>query len=291
VFESNDFRIGHVIARPSSVETGEVECQNENVLVLPLTGLFAKHEGPRRHVVVTPNDAGLIATGRPYRISYPAGIGDKCLTLRFCDDVANRILPQIAKPRASVSPRFVSSALLPPEVMLARSLLCHRLASRQWDPLEVEELSSGLLAATLRAMLRDGDDSRRDDFGRSARATESVKEAVSRDPERKWTLHDLAQLANISPYHLAHVFRRKAGTSVYRFVVQMRLAKALDIILDTDTGLAAIAQEAGFASHSHLTTHFRDFFGLTPLELRRRKNHGAVTKVRKIMVAHKIRHR
>lgn len=290
VFESSDFRVGHVVARPSSPECGEVECQNENVLVLPLTGVFAKHEGPRRHVVVTPNNAGLIATGRPYRISYPAGIGDKCLTLRFSDDVVSRVLPQLAMPRGSSSPHLASSALLPPDVMLARSLLCHRLAAGQGDPLEIEELSSDLLASTMRAMLRDGRDDRRNDLGRSVRAIEIVKEAISLDPERKWTLHDLAQRANVSSYHLAHIFRHKAGTPVYRFVVRTRLAKALDAVLDTDTELAAIAHESGFASHSHFTTHFRDFFGLTPLELRRRKNCAAVTKVRKIMIAHKIQH-
>jgi AraC-like DNA-binding protein len=287
VFESHDFRIGHVVARPSSPECGEVECQNENVLVLPLAGVFAKHQDPGRRVVVTPNNAGLIATGRPYRISYPAGIGDRCLTLRFSDDVITKVLPQAPMPRGSASPHLASSALLPPAVMLARSLLCHRLAAGQWDPLEVEELGSRLLASTLRVMLWDG----RDDFGRSVRSIEAVKEAISLDPERKWTLHDLAQLANVSPYHLSHLFRQKAGVPVYRFVVRTRLARALDAVLDTDTGLAAIALETGFASHSHFTTHFRDFFGLTPLELRRRKNRAAVTDVRKIMIAHKIQRR
>ena len=291
VFESSDFRVGHVVARPSSPECGEVECQNENVLVLPLAGVFAKHEDPRRRVVVTPNNAGLIATGRPYRISYPAGIGDRCLTLRFSDEVITKILPQAAMPRGSASPHLASSALLPPAVMLARSLLCHRLAAAQRDPLEVEELGSRMLASTLRAMLRDERCDRRDDFGRSVRSIEAVKEAISLDPERKWTLHDLAQLANVSPYHLSHLFRQKAGVPVYRFVVRTRLAKALDAVLDTDTGLAAIAQDTGFASHSHLTTHFRDFFGLTPLQLRRRKNRAAATEVRKIMIAHKIQRR
>lgn len=171
VFESNDFRIGHVVARPSSPKCGEVECQNENVLVLPLTGVFAKHEDPRRRVVVTPNNAGLIATGRPYRISYPAGIGDKCLTLRFSDAVVRRVLPQAATPRPSALPHLASSALLPSAVMLVRSLLCHRLAAAPGDPLEVEELGSGLLAATLRMMLRDGRDDRCDDFGRSGGAS------------------------------------------------------------------------------------------------------------------------
>jgi AraC family transcriptional regulator len=290
VFESNDFRIGHVVARPSSAERGEVECQNENVLVLPLTGVFAKHESRRRHVVVTPNDAGLIAAGRPYRISYPAGIGDKCLTLRFSNDVVRKVLPQVAMPRGPGSPHLASSAVLPPETMLARSLLCHRLAVGHRDPLEIEELSSSLLASTLRVMLRDGRDDRRHDVGRSVRAIEIVKEAISLDPERKWTLHDLAQLANFSPYHLAHIFRHKAGTPVYRFVVRTRLAKALDALLDTDAELAAIAYETGFASHSHFTTHFHDFFGLTPLELRRRKSRATVTKVRKIVIAHKTQH-
>lgn len=291
LFESDDFRIGHVVARPSSPERGEVECQNENVLVLPLTGVFAKHEGARRHVVVTPNNAGLIEAGRPYRISYPAGIGDKCLTLRFSGDLVRRVLPQVVMPRGSASPRLASSALLPPDVMLARGLLCHRLAAGQGDPLELEELSSNLLASTLRAMLRDGRDDRRNDLGRSLRAIEIVKEAISLDPERKWTLRDLARQANISSYHLAHIFRHETGTPVYRFVVRTRLAKALDAVIDTDTGLAAIAQDAGFASHSHFTTHFRDFFGLTPLELRHRRNRAAVTKVRKIMVANKLQRR
>ena len=291
VFEGQDFRIGHVIARPSSAECGEVECQNENVLVLPLAGLFAKHDERRRCAVVTPNNAGLIAAGKPYRISYPAGIGDKCLTLRFSDDAARRVVPQAATPPASASPRLASSALLPPGVMLARSLLCHRLAAGQWDRLEVEELGASLLAATLRAMLRDGRDDHRDDVGRSVRSVEAVKEAISLDPERKWTLHDLAQLANVSPYHLSHLFRHEAGAPVYRFVVRTRLAKALDAVLDTDDGLADIAQDTGFASHSHFTSHFRDFFGLTPLELRRRKNRATVTEVRKIMIAHKIQRR
>lgn len=288
VFESNDFRVGHVIARPSSLECGEIECQNENVLVLPLTGVFAKHESPRRHVVITPNNAVLLATDKPYRISYPAGIGDKCLTLRFSDDVMRRMLPQPAMSRGSATPRLTSFALLPPSVMLARSLLCHRLAAGQWDALEVEELTSGLLGSTLRAMLQAGREDRRNEFGRSMRAIEIVKEAITLDPERKWTLDDLAQLANVSPYHLSHIFRHQTGAPVYRFVVRTRLAKALDAVLDTDTELAAIAMEAGFASHSHFTTRFREFFGLTPMELRRSKNRTAANEVRKIVIAHKM---
>ena len=36
--------VGHVVVRPSSPVCGEIECQSANVLVLPLAGVFAKHD-------------------------------------------------------------------------------------------------------------------------------------------------------------------------------------------------------------------------------------------------------
>src|SRR5262249_47319077 len=54
--------------------------------------------------------------------------------------------------------------------------------------------------------------------------------------------------------------------------LQRHPRKKIDIraFEDADAELAAIAYEGGFASHSHFSTHFRDFCGLTPLELRRK---------------------
>jgi hypothetical protein len=37
-------RINHVCARPP-MQTATLDCQSTNLLVLPLTGLFAKHDG------------------------------------------------------------------------------------------------------------------------------------------------------------------------------------------------------------------------------------------------------
>ena len=79
LFDGELVQVGHVVARPSSSDYGEIERQRSNVLVLPLAGVFAKHDGPRRQVIATPNHAVFIAAGSPYRISYPAGIGDQLM--------------------------------------------------------------------------------------------------------------------------------------------------------------------------------------------------------------------
>ncbi|APV49103.1 hypothetical protein BWI17_05065 [Betaproteobacteria bacterium GR16-43] len=73
----------------------------------------------------------------------------------------------------------------------------------------------------------------------------------------------------MSPYHLAHVFRREVGTSVYAYVLRLRLAQALTAVIDSDADITTIALDAGFASHSHFTRHFRTFFGTPPAELRK----------------------
>jgi methylphosphotriester-DNA--protein-cysteine methyltransferase len=54
------------------------------------------------------------------------------------------------------------------------------------------------------------------------------------------------------------------GTSVYRYAIRSRLAKALDAVLDSNLDLTTIALDAGFASHSHFTARFRAFFGVRP---------------------------
>ena len=86
LFVGEWLQIGHIAVRPESSECGEVETSDFNVLALPLAGLFAKHDGPRRHAIATPSHALLISAGKPYRLSFPGCIGDRCLALRLTSD-------------------------------------------------------------------------------------------------------------------------------------------------------------------------------------------------------------
>jgi AraC-like DNA-binding protein len=285
LFDGKLFGVAHVVGRSSLSACGEIEHPSLNVLVLPIAGVFAMHDGPRRHVVATPNHAVFISAGIPYRISFPGCIGDECLTLRLSSADLARVLPEAMSRDGFDSSAFASYTLLPPAVMLARSLLWTRFVRGEDDPLVIEELSIGLLVSTLRAAHKTQTGTS-PGTRRGFRHAEIVKEAVSLSPERKWTLAELAELACVSPCHLAHVFHEEVGTSVYHYVLRSRLAKALDVVLDSDIDLTAVALEAGFASHSHFTARFRVLFGLTPNALRRTANSGKAAELRKIVTAH-----
>ncbi|HVK31595.1 MAG TPA: AraC family transcriptional regulator [Burkholderiaceae bacterium] len=272
LFVGEWLQIGHIAVRPESSECGDVETSELNVLALPLAGMFAKHDGPRRHAIATPSHALLISAGKPYRLSFPGCIGDRCLALRLTSDALAHVMPDAMAGGGFDEARFASQALLPPELMLARSQLWRDLASGEVDALEAEERGISLLEAALGAARGQLAAPRRSRSarprGRARRVARTV-EAVCAQPHHKWTLGELARLASLSPGHLAHVFRAEMGISAYSFVVRSRLAGALDAVLETDVGLTEVAMDAGFASHSHFTAKFRQFFGRTPQELRR----------------------
>ena len=280
LFRSETLQICAFEARPRTDKCGDVERQTFNVMVLPLSGVFAKHEAPGRYIIGTPNHAVFIAADTPYRISFPGAIGDRALTCRFADDLAREQFQGLNRGEATVS-----HCLLPGQVMTLRNLLWTLLKNGEFDEFEVEALAFELLGLSLRSMhvgclpVRPSTRLQRD------RAVERVKEAVAVAPAEKWSVAKLAKIANLSPFHLSHVFRQMVGTSIYDYVLRERLAHTLDAVLECGSDITAIALDAGFADHSHFTARFRNFFGFTPSSLRRLAMTEQLTELRKIVTA------
>jgi AraC-like DNA-binding protein len=103
-------------------------------------------------------------------------------------------------------------------------------------------------------------------------------------PARKWTLRELARLAFTTPHHLARLFHAEVGVAVHQYHLRVRLARSLDLLLDTSQGPSAIAHELGFASHSHFTATFRRTVGVTPARFRRCASAAHVREVRTILI-------
>ncbi|MGP0091813.1 MAG: helix-turn-helix transcriptional regulator [Xanthobacteraceae bacterium] len=282
LFESETVQIGLFESHPVSDACGDVERQGSNVVVLPVSGVFSKHDTPSRHVIGTPSHAVFIAANTPYRIGFPGAVGDRALILRFGEALAPELDCQDS--RGTMAPH----GLLPANAMMLRNLLWRRLQRGAADEFEIEALGLDLLNMSLTSVRTGNVAVRRSTQVRRMRALERVKEAVALAPTHKWDVAKLASVANLSPFHLSHVFRQMVGTSIYDYVLRERLAHTLDAVLDRGD-LTAIALNAGFASHSHFTARFRSFFGCTPTALRRVAIAEHVSDLRKIMTARRSR--
>lgn len=88
-------------------------------------------------------------------------------------------------------------------------------------------------------------------------------------------LADLAEIADLSPFHLHRMFRISRGTTLHDWITERRIDRARSL-LNGPEPLVAVAVACGFASQSHLTRVFKSRVMLTPAAYRRAVTQGAV---------------
>jgi FixJ family two-component response regulator/AraC-like DNA-binding protein len=74
----------------------------------------------------------------------------------------------------------------------------------------------------------------------------------------------LARIAGVSGSHLAHLFHAETGMTVRRYLTQVRVEVAKDLLGRTDEKLATVAAHVGFFDASHLARVFRKSTGRSP---------------------------
>ena len=72
----------------------------------------------------------------------------------------------------------------------------------------------------------------------------------------------LADIAGRSPFHFTRVFTRSVGMTPHRYVVHLRLQRAIELVREGQSGLAEIAARTGFADQSHLSRWVRRVHGV-----------------------------
>lgn len=86
----------------------------------------------------------------------------------------------------------------------------------------------------------------------------------------KITLEDLAALANISVYHLSHIFKNCTGQSPNEYLNFYRLTKAANKLTSEDTPILTIAIECGYNNISYFNRVFKRRYGITPKAYRQK---------------------
>lgn len=84
------------------------------------------------------------------------------------------------------------------------------------------------------------------------------------------SLHALAAIAGLSPFHFHRVFRESVGETVKDYTLRLRLERAAFRLLLHDEKVLDIALDCGFQSHETFTRAFRRRFGMTPSDYRSR---------------------
>ena len=92
---------------------------------------------------------------------------------------------------------------------------------------------------------------------------------------QKITLHQLANLANMSKEYFCRKFSDITGVSPIQYLTQIRIENSCILLKNTDIGIGDIAMNCGFSSFSYFSETFKKHLACTPKEYRYKyaKNH------------------
>lgn len=91
----------------------------------------------------------------------------------------------------------------------------------------------------------------------------TVCDYIKANLDRDLSLEELANIAGFSVSHFKPLFRHAVGLPVHRYVVECRVERARQLLLQGDRSMSDIALEAGFCHQTHMARCLRRVLGIS----------------------------
>ena len=97
-----------------------------------------------------------------------------------------------------------------------------------------------------------------------------IKNKLSQDLGRSWSVEDMADHCRFSASHFRRLFKEEVGITPAAYLNNLRLEKVREMLADPDCFLQTkeIGVLVGLTNESHFTHDFKAKFGMTPTAYR-----------------------
>lgn len=113
--------------------------------------------------------------------------------------------------------------------------------------------------------------------GESVKFSQFMHPAISRacdfiqkNYHKHCTVTSLAKKVNLTPNHFSHLFSKEVGISPTHYLKKLRIAKAIDLLENTDMNITQIALEVGFTTSQHFSREFKSITSKRASEYRKK---------------------
>ena len=271
VFDSGLVRVGAFRCYPDDPSFHDSGPARNCCFVFPRTAVEIQHEHERAFVA-NPNVVTFYNQGQAYVRNAVSIEGDRCdwfgVEIDVVQDVVRTFDPALdAHPERPFN--FTRGWADASTYLAQRGLFEQVVAGAVNEPLMVEESIVNLLEQVVRSAYKTAGIARPSTVARKQRdIVHHIEFVLSRQWEDCLSLRDLAGEVGISVYHLCRMFRRATGSTLHQYRQKLRVRSSLESVMESSRSLVDIALNAGFSSHSHYTSCFRQEFAQTPSSVR-----------------------
>ncbi|GAA0057817.1 hypothetical protein ScFU53_07980 [Streptococcus canis] len=108
-----------------------------------------------------------------------------------------------------------------------------------------------------------------DDFYRKNEKVRNLISYIKNNYHQSLTIDLLADLIGYSKTHFMTIFKQHTGSSCTEFIIQVRLQKACDFLVNSTKPIVAIANDIGFRNLSNFNRQFKQHYATTPSNYRK----------------------
>lgn len=99
---------------------------------------------------------------------------------------------------------------------------------------------------------------------------QKIKEYIAGNLHMDFTREDLADYVFLNPAYISRLFKAETNLSLSDYILQERMHKAAELLLETDQAVSQIAVNLGYGNFSYFARMFKRVYGVTPQEYRKK---------------------
>ena len=99
--------------------------------------------------------------------------------------------------------------------------------------------------------------------------TKKVLDAIHKEPQKKWTLENLSQVAGMSRTKFSKYFKEISGLTPMEYLTNWRIEQAKDLLLTTGLSTTEISDLIGYEANEYFQKIFKKSVGTTPSKYRK----------------------
>ena len=212
----------------------------------------ARHSVPANTLVVT----------QPGEAHYADCASDQHCTYRGLQvgvDLLQQVATEVAGRKTALP--FFPMPLVHDRYLNTQIVQVHQALEQPISQLEQQTLMGEVLAQLI---LRCAENSPcQAKLGEERQPVERVRTYIEDHYDREISLEQLAQVANLSSFHLNRAFSKTFGMPPHAYQIQVRILQAKRL-LRKEWSIEQVAIKTGFVSQSHFGSHFKRLVCVTP---------------------------
>ncbi len=95
-----------------------------------------------------------------------------------------------------------------------------------------------------------------------------LRNRIMKNPENPWNISEIAESLYLSKSYLQKIYKSYFNKSIIEEMIQFRIEKAKELLVQTDMTVTEISRECGYSSYNYFVRQFKLAEGVSPSEFR-----------------------